>query len=324
MFIKLYESIIKIIKENYKFLLCMILLVFTFTFKLPYYINAPGGLIDISDRVDIDNEISGSLNMVYVLEMQATIPTYLFSLINTDWELIPKSEYTNDEDTSNLDLVGKLLLEESTSNAMIAAFKASSIDFTITNEKVYTYYVLEEANTTLEMGDQILEINNIPILNKQHLSDVINSYNDNTKLEIKTDNGIKEAVIFNEDDTNYIGIGVVETKDVSSTKDIDFFFEDSESGPSGGLMITLSLYGSLNNIDITNNLKIAGTGTIDELGNVGPIGGIKLKIKAADENDVNVFFSPIEHCDEAKSVDVDNMEIVCVSTFNEALNYLEK
>ncbi len=43
------------IKENYKFIILMILIVLFFNVKLPYYIMAPGGTINITDRVVMDN-----------------------------------------------------------------------------------------------------------------------------------------------------------------------------------------------------------------------------------------------------------------------------
>lgn len=59
----------KILKENFKFILLMIILVSLFYIKLPYYIMAPGGTIDITDRVVMDDyqkKEEGSLNMLYV------------------------------------------------------------------------------------------------------------------------------------------------------------------------------------------------------------------------------------------------------------------
>ena len=56
----------KIIKENYLFILTLIILVSLLYIKLPYYILAPGGTINITDRVVMDNykNNKGSLNML--------------------------------------------------------------------------------------------------------------------------------------------------------------------------------------------------------------------------------------------------------------------
>ena len=63
------------IKENYKFIILMIMIVLFFNIKLPYYIMAPGGTINITDRVVMDNynkSSKGSLNMLYVSEYEGT------------------------------------------------------------------------------------------------------------------------------------------------------------------------------------------------------------------------------------------------------------
>ena len=78
----------KFLKENIVFLLSMVFILVIFNIRLPYYISAPGGVIDISDRISYDEkeEYEGSLNMLYVTEYVATIPTYLMSYINKDWD----------------------------------------------------------------------------------------------------------------------------------------------------------------------------------------------------------------------------------------------
>ena len=53
MFNKLYEEIKKYIKKEYKFLVTLITLFLIFTIKLPFYIEMPGGIIDISKRIEI-------------------------------------------------------------------------------------------------------------------------------------------------------------------------------------------------------------------------------------------------------------------------------
>ena len=57
-----------------------------------------------------------------------------------------------------------------------------------------------------------------------------------------------------------------------------------QGGPSAGMMFTLTLYNALSSKDLTGGRKIAGTGTISLDGTVGPIGGVKQKVAAADGN----------------------------------------
>ena len=68
MFIKLYETILDYIKKEYKFLLVIVTLFLLMTIKLPFYIDMPGGIINISDRITIDNKkkLKGTMNFAYV------------------------------------------------------------------------------------------------------------------------------------------------------------------------------------------------------------------------------------------------------------------
>ena len=107
--------------------------------------------------------------------------------------------------------------------------------------------------------------------------------------------------------------------------DVTFKFKDNESGSSGGLMMALSIYNQLTDFDLTNGLKIAGTGTISEDGSVGEISGIKYKIVGAGENDADIFLVPKENYIEAKEVKKINgykMQLVSVETFSDAIKFL--
>ena len=68
MFNKLYETIKKYIKENYKFLLTLGVLFFFFFFELPYVVYRPGGTIDLKDRIQVENgyKEEGSFSLSYV------------------------------------------------------------------------------------------------------------------------------------------------------------------------------------------------------------------------------------------------------------------
>ena len=101
--------------------------------------------------------------------------------------------------------------------------------------------------------------------------------------------------------------------------------KDSEAGSSGGLMLSLEIYDKLTSKDLSHGKKVMGTGTIDEDGNVGAIGGVKYKMLGAQKDGADIFFVPKENYDEAKKVYKKNnlsFELVMVETFDEAINYL--
>ena len=106
-------------------------------------------------------------------------------------------------------------------------------------------------------------------------------------------------------------------------------FKDTRTGgPSGGLLQTLSIYNKLTEFDYTKGLKIGGTGTINYIGNVGEIGGIKEKIPTADDSKIDIFFCPKENYDDAliayNNLGNTKMKLVKVETFYDALKYLKE
>ena len=94
MFNKLYDQIIKLVKNNYLYIIGILIGFFLMTIKLPYYINTPGGSADISSKISIaDHQITkNAFNMAYVYEIPATIPTLIYSYFNKNWDVIKKEE----------------------------------------------------------------------------------------------------------------------------------------------------------------------------------------------------------------------------------------
>lgn len=96
-------------------------------------------------------------------------------------------------------------------------------------------------------------------------------------------------------------------------------------GPSGGLAFALGIIELLTPEDILRGRIVATTGTIDEKGNVGSIGGIAEKILAAKKAGATLFIVPERNCkDLAPNVAKipDGIEIVAVSTLKEAISAL--
>src|SRR5207249_215834 len=75
---------------------------------------------------------------------------------------------------------------------------------------------------------------------------------------------------------------------------------DDVGGPSAGLMFALGIYDRLTAGDLTGGQIVAGTGTIDDDGSVGPIGGIQQKLVAAREHGARYFLTPTGNYDEAR------------------------
>lgn len=330
---KIYERIKHFIVNSYKFVLFLIISFFIMTYELPYYIDTPGGLINLNEKIEVKNsyESKGSINLTYVLELKATLPTLIVSKFKPDWSVIKKEEViVSSEVEKDVIFRDKMLLEEANDNALIVSFNKANKEFKIMKSRIYVTYMDDDANTNLEIGDEILEVNGNKVNSKKQLLNEINKYKVNDILKIKVVNNNqysnKNAVLKQEDGRVIVGILITEDKKIETEPQVNFNFSGNESGPSGGLMETLHIYNSLVKEDITKGLTIVGTGTIDEDGNVGSIGGVEFKLKGAVKKDADIFFVPNgENYEEAikiKEIFSYNIKIIGVDTFDDALNYL--
>ncbi|MDJ0384380.1 PDZ domain-containing protein [Streptomyces sp. G-G2] len=95
-------------------------------------------------------------------------------------------------------------------------------------------------------------------------------------------------------------------------------------GPSAGLMFSLGIVDKLTPQDLTGGKFVAGTGTIDDAGTVGPIGGIQMKTIGARQAGAQYFLTPAENCAAAAKDVPDGLTLVKVSTIGDAMKALEK
>lgn len=306
---KIYEKLKEFIKNNYKFLICLVILNILFWVELPYVIYTPGGAIDLSDRITIKDEYnsSGKLQMAYVSAVKASIPFTLASFIIPDWDLTPKDEVTlEDESISQMQKKDRMYMEESINNAKIAALKELGKEIKVTKVHNKVVYVSSDATTDLKMEDEIISVNGKKINSLEEYKKEVESSKEGDILNLKILRNSKEKDItikvYNTEYGLKTGISMVSIYDFESDVDINIKSKMSESGPSGGLMMTLGIYNALTKDDITKGKNIVGTGTIDKDGNIGEIGGVKYKLIGAVRNKANVFICPEENYKEAKKL----------------------
>lgn len=116
-----------------------------------------------------------------------------------------------------------------------------------------------------------------------------------------------------------LGVSVLEQP--SAPFDIDIQVEDV-GGPSAGLMLTLGILDLVGDEDLTGGAVVAGTGTITGEGEVGPIGGIPLKMVAAREIGADLFLVPAANCAEALAAEDPGFPLAKVATLDDALDAL--
>ena len=305
------DKIKNFFKENIKYILALIIFIIIMNFPLPYYIMAPGGIIDISDRIEVENkqEREGTLNLLSVSEYEANVATMLMSFLFKNWdaERVEESQVSN-ESMEEIFLRNKVMLDNSIQNAIFVAYNSANKNIDIKGRE--NYVIATTLDNGIKVGDKIISANGIEIENVDMLKEIINKSSDYITLKVlRGDEELTLNVKVEEEDGNkIIGILVITNYTYDLDPELKLTFKDSEGGSSGGLMISLNIYNALTNGDITKGKKIAGTGTIDINGNVGAIDGVKYKIMGAYANHMEIVFVPLENYEEAVKVKEDNTD----------------
>ena len=319
------------IKENYKIILLMILIILFFNIKLPYYILAPGGTINITNRVvmeDYKKEENGSINMLYVSEYDGTPASLLMAKIkNYDIESNKERQISN-ETIKEINKRNKIMRDNSLDIATMVAYTEAGKKIDIKNRK--NVVVATTIDNGLEIGDEIITVDNVKCEEVIDIKKQINSKEENDTITFKIlrenkEKEIKSKVLL-EGTNKIVGAVIITEYDYEIDPQIDIKFKNSESGASGGLMLALTIYNAITEDDIIKGRTIAGTGTISFDGTVGEIDGIKYKIMGAAKNKADIVFVPSANYEEAimtKNKYKYNLEIVRVDTFKEAIEYLK-
>lgn len=332
MFTKIYVKIKEFIVENYKQLIFLLGVFLLFYVELPFVVYTPGGIIDLDDRIKVEDgyEYDGTIGMSYVSMLKGNVPFILLSYVMPNWDLTKAEDVTYEGDSVSETLKkDHLQTNESIDNAVVASYTLANKKVKITKYHNKVIYIVDEAETTLKDYDEIISINGTKVTSLEQMKSIVNTYQKNDILNIKIIRDKKEMIatakVFETNDGLKVGVSIVTSLDYETNPKIKLSSKNSESGPSGGLMLSLGIYNTLVKEDITKGKKIVGTGTIDVNGNVGPIGGVKYKILGAIKKKADVFLCPEENYDEALKIIKENktdLKLIKVKTLEEAVRKL--
>jgi PDZ domain-containing protein len=184
------------------------------------------------------------------------------------------------------------------------------------------------AQGQLEADDLVREIDGTPVDSATRLRDAIQKAEGaEVTLTIERGGEEKQVTVTPEKSTDAAGeevwlIGIVLTTDYDFPVDVRLQL-DNVGGPSAGMMFALGIIDTLSPGELNGGEEIAGTGTIDAEGTVGPIGGIRQKLYGARDAGATVFLAPEDNCDEVVGHVPDGLAVFRTGTLQESLDILE-
>lgn len=331
---KFYEKVKEFIKTEYKFILFLIVFVVICTWPVNYYIVIGGGISDISDRVVVENGDSsnGSFNLSYVSELKGTTLSYLLSYVMPHWKRVSMDDYkyTTDEDYQDIEFRSELDLLSSNSNAIYYAYQLADKPCEVVKTDVYVIVKFPEYDNPLEVGDKLLKVNGVLCANLVEFQEAIQKVEGNSvRVTVLRDGKEMELTskLYEEENRKVLGVGLQSVTTYDVDPEVEFQFEKNESGPSAGLITTLSIYDQLTKGDLTKGKLIAGTGTIEADGSIGQIGEVEYKLLGAVDGGAQVFLVPAgenyQDCKKMKKEENLGIKLISVKNIDDAIKKLK-
>jgi Lon-like protease len=181
------------------------------------------------------------------------------------------------------------------------------------------------AEAAFKAGDVITTVDGVAVSSSQKLRELIRAKPVGSSLRVGyTRDGVAAvadvATAAGDDGAPRLGVSIEHKQPAPFDVQFDL---DRIGGPSAGLMFTLGVIDKIDPVDLTGGIRVAGTGTIDDEGNVGPIGGIPQKLRGAKRDKAKVFLVPAANCPEAKANAVSGLPMYRVATIDDALAALQ-
>ena len=177
----------------------------------------------------------------------------------------------------------------------------------------------------LQPGDLVTAIDGTPVANQDEIRAAITSHSVGEPVVVGF---LRDSVAMTETITTRASASQADVPAIGVTLGVGYIYaprvsfgiDPNVGGPSAGLMFALTIYDKLTPGDLAAGRVVAGTGTINEQGTVGPIGGVQEKLAAAERDHAELFIMPRSNC--ADLTRASGVRVVAVSTLQEAIGAL--
>lgn len=175
------------------------------------------------------------------------------------------------------------------------------------------------AASVLRSGDVITGVDGVPTVDSAALRAKINALQPRTAITVQVRrDGVARSLATtttSQDGRTILGVGLDPT--FRFPVQVKFATRDV-GGPSAGMMFALGIVDLLGPGELTGGQQIAGTGTIDSAGKIGPIGGIAQKLVGARSAGARWFLAPADNCDGVVGNVPKGLRVVRTASLHEA------
>jgi PDZ domain-containing protein len=277
----------------------------------PYSRLSPGGAYELSPRIQVPPELRreiGWLAFTAVRVRPASYADWLLGAFDRSGRLVPTSTLRPaDVQPGEYVAVRRQLMEHSKAIASVVALKRAGyeIDFS-QGALVEQVSAASPAAGHLQSGDVVLAADGQAIRAAGQLGERIRQRQVGQPIVLD---------LLRDGRTHQISVPTVASpaepgRPILGLRLSSFVFaprlpfpiqleSDSVIGPSAGFMFSLGLLDALTEGDLGGGHRVAGTGTLDVAGQVGPVGGVTEKVVAAEHAGADLFLVPRANLDQA-------------------------
>ena len=307
----------------------------------PYLIERPGPTFDvlgeidgkpvikINDQTSYDSEGKLDVLTVSIVGRPERTPNWIeiaLAWIDPNQKVVPvEALFPPDRTTEEVRAESSAMMEVSQQGAVAAALDYLGYE---SPREVYVATVNQDSPSSgkLVAADFVISVNDERVTSLEQLRSIVGEWDEQDPLKVVVSRDgalITHLITPTKDAEGNYRLGIMVGYKYDFPVDVELQLGEV-GGPSGGMMFALGIIDRLSPADITGGLHIGGTGTIQESGVVGPIGGVVLKLHGAKAAGATVFLAAAGNCPEIVGNEPEGLLVVKIEKLSDAVSALEK
>lgn len=310
---------------------------------VPYVTWRPGQTIDVLGSTDSGPiiEISGGLpthptdGRLLMTTVSATrvdssvsLPEAVFVYLAKGSDAIPREVYyPPGKSIEQVRAEATLQMDHSRTYATVAALRATEGTRVEEVPTLGTVSLAGPAADKLLPGDLIEAVDGEPVDTVDALERLVSrrSVGDTLTFSLQRDGRqrtVAVTTVASNSDPRRAVAGATWTVGYAFSPQVSFGIDQAVTGPSAGLVFALGIFDRITEGELLGGKVVAGTGSINANGRVGPIGGIREKITGAERDGATIFLVPERNCLDIGDLETD-MVLIRVATLKDAVASLQ-
>jgi PDZ domain-containing protein len=303
--------------------------------QVPYVALGPGPTYDTLSSVNGTQVVAVSGQKTYKTDGQLRMVTVsltdgitLFGALGLwmsgRYSLAPREDYYQPgESEQQVEQQNVQEFKQSQSNAEVSALRYLHYPVDVVAQTVVDH---SPADRRIAPGDKLIEVNGKKVASVEEVQNSLVDTSPGQTVDVVVQTGSQaprdlKIKLGSSPDRKQGFLGITSASFAEVPFKIDISLSDI-GGPSAGLMFALAVVDKLTPGDVNGGMSVAGTGEIDDVGNVSPIGGIPFKLVAARDAGATVFLTPADNCSEAETHVPSGLRLVKVTSLSSAISEL--